>query len=156
MIFIYLLSFTLIMNFLSNLWNLTWRFDHASHDSFSSVNSRITETSLAQEINVTSILGFVRCNHKNKGIVRSPLFYYFFFFFFLFLRKGYTMEIDGIETTFSFIVEKKKGKEWEVKEFDKLGLPNLAVWLVAGKIQIIFCYRSCCQEDVETLRYFCS
>lgn len=68
------------------------------------------------------------------------------------------MEIDGIEATFSFIVEKKKKKEkeWEVEGFDKPGLPNLAVWLVAGKIQIIFCYRSCCQEDVETLRYFCS
>lgn len=84
---------------------------------------------------------------KTKGSFGGLLFYYYSFFF---LRNARTMEIDDIGAT-SFIVEKKQE---EGERHDKPALPNFAVSLAAGKIQIIFCYRSCCQEVVEMLRYF--
>lgn len=68
-----------------------------------------------------------------------------------FLRNARTMEIDDIGATSSSIVEKNQE---EGERHDKPALPNFAVSLAAGKIQIIFCYRSCCQEVVEMLRYF--
>lgn len=81
---LYLYLFIILNEFFVEFSKFNMTFDHASHDSFSSINSRITKTSLSQEINVTSILDFVRMQSQKQRDRPFPFVLLFFSFFFPF------------------------------------------------------------------------